>query len=267
VAIDQTPSSSTSDQIPKAAIDNEFPTYRAISSLAVFSLIFGLLSVFSFASLWFLLLMAGSTITGWLAIRRIRRVPEILTGRSLAVVGIGVGLLFGLSAITHEVVQEILTSMDARNFANHYMEILKEKPISLALWYEQNIEYRTQNSPDKIVEEIKKAAKSPSGGDNYLTKSTPYVQIKERLKSPGQELHYSKIESKLILGLTTYANVLLEVDGPVTKEFPKKEYALIQLTKQPGAGKYDWVVKEFKFPYTPSSATVEVPHEDDGHGH
>jgi hypothetical protein len=266
VAIDQTPSPSSSDPMPSAAIENEFPTYRAISSLAVFSLILGLLSVFAFANLWFLLLTAGSVLCGWLAIRKIRRLPEILTGSSIASVGIGVGLLFGGSALTHQVVEDVMTTMDAKSFANHLIEVIKKEPADVILWYQENPEYRKKNTPEKVAESVK-TSKNPTQVDPYGAKVKPILMIQERLKSPGQDLHYSKVESKLIIGLTIYANVLLEMDGPVTKEYPNHDYALIQMIKNPGAGKFDWVIKDFTYPYTPSSTVVEIPHEDDGHGH
>ncbi len=267
MALDQTPSPAATESLAPPAIDNEFPTYRAISSLAVFSLVFGLASVFSFASLWFLLLAGAAVVSGWMALRKISRFPEILTGASYARVGIGVALLFGLSSITNYVAEEILTTVDAQRFAQHYIEIIKDQPVGLALWYEQGLEYRKVKTPDDVVEEIKKS-KNPGTEDPYGQKTAGFVAIKNRLKSSGQELRFSKIESKIVHGITIYANALIEVDGPVTATYPKKQYGLIMMSKAPGVGKYDWVVQDFKFPYTPESVGVEVPHaDDDGHGH
>jgi hypothetical protein len=67
--------------------------------------------------------------------------------------------------------------------------------------------------------------------------------------------------------LTTYANALIELDGPGSTEFPEKEqFALFLLVK--GGDGDDWVVKEVKFPYTPASvAAIVEKKEDDGHGH
>ena len=44
----------------------------------------------------------ASTFTGILALRKIRQLPEVLTGTTLARVGIGLGLLFGLTAFADE---------------------------------------------------------------------------------------------------------------------------------------------------------------------
>jgi hypothetical protein len=267
VAIDQTSSRSTSDPIPSAAIENEFPTYRAISSLAVFSLVLGLLSVFAFANPWFLLLTAASVGCGLQALRKIRRLPEILTGASIARVGIGAAVVFGGSALTHEVVEDVRTTMDAKAFVNHLIGVIKNEPADVILWYQENVDFRKKSTPEIVAESVKNT-KNPAAVDPYGTKIKPILMIKERLKTPGQDLHYSKVESKLIIGLTIYAYVLIEVDGPVTTQYPKPEYGLIQMVKNPGAGKFDWVVKEVKYPYTPSSTVVEAPHsDDDGHGH
>ncbi len=272
MAIDQTPSTpAEAESATSPAIENEFPTYRAISSLAIFSLLLGLASVFSFASLWFLFFTAGSTISGWLAIRKIRKFPEILTGSSFAGAGIGIGLLFGLSAVTHEVVQDVITTMDAKRFANYYVDLLKDKnqPVYVPLWYEQPIEYRRspENTPEKAAEAVKKQ-RSPMMSDVYTAKTAGFNQIRQRLKSEKQELRYTRVEKKYIDGLTVYANVLIEVDGPATPDYPSKTYALIQMTKEPGAGPNEWVVQDFKYPYTPQSAAIAVEHKsDDGHGH
>jgi hypothetical protein len=267
VAIDQTPTPLTSppDSAAIPAIENEFPTYRAISSLAVFSLVFGLGSVFCYASLWFLLLSAGSVILGIMSIRKIRQLPEVLTGAGIAGFGIGVGLLFGLTALSHMVAQDFSINMDAGEFAKRYVDIIKEKPVSLALWYQQSPEYRKQNNPDQLVEELKKRPTQMSG-DSYQSNAAPIVAIKERLDGgKGGEMSYSQIESKAIDGLTTYANALIKLDLKGTKEHPEKEaYALFRMVK----GADDWIVKEVNFPYTPRSAVATVEKkDDDGHGH
>jgi hypothetical protein len=267
VAIDQTPSPSTLPPDSKAipAIDNEFPTYRAISSTAVLSLVFALGSVFSYASLWFLLLSAGAVVLGLMSIRKIRQLPEVLTGAGLARVGIGIGLLFGLTAVTRVVTEDVTVNIDASKFAKFYLGVVRDKPVSMALWYQQSPAYRKEKKPDELVEELKKN-RSPQAGDAYQASAEPILAIKGRLDGgKGGEISYSHIESKAIDGLTTYANALIKLDLKGTKEHPETEaYALFQMVK----GTEDWVVKEVRFPYTPKSA-IAVPEkkDDDGHGH
>ena len=266
MAIDQPPSTASPDPAAKPAIENEFPAYRAISSTAVLSLLFGLASVFCYTDLWFLAFVAAAIILGLVSIRKIRRLPDVLTGTAFARVGIGVALLFGLTAVTRVVSQELLVNVDAGAFAKRYVGVLKDEPVNVALWYQQSPAYRKTKHPDEIAQELKKA-KNPTGADTYLEKSSAIQKIKDRLKGQGEEIHYSKIESKAIDGLTTYANALIELDGPGSKEFPEKEqFVLVEMVK--GGDGDDWVVKDVKFPYTPASvAATVVKKVDDGHGH
>ena len=159
MAIDQTPSPSASPPESSAipAIDNEFPTYRAISSMAVLSLIFGLASVFCYAHLVFLLLSAGAVILGWVALRKIRQFPDVLTGAGLARVGIGIGLLFGLTSLTRVLTEEFTIKLDAGQFAKFYIGVIKDEDESIALWYQQSPAYRKEKKePQLMVEEMKK---------------------------------------------------------------------------------------------------------------
>jgi hypothetical protein len=266
VAIDQTSSTSSPDSVPMPAIENEFPTYRAISSMAILSLVLGIASVFCFASLWFLTLVAGSVLVGMVAIRKIRQLPEVLTGAAYARVGIGLGLLFGLCAVTQVVSQEVMINLDAGRFARFYIKVIKDEPVSMALWFQQRPEYRKTKSPDEIAEELRKT-KNPMSPDLFGEKTLAFMQIKDRLRQQGEEIRYVKIESKAVDGLTVHAFALFELAGPGSKEYPEKQFGLVQMLKGPGAGPDDWTVQEVRFPYTPASAVATVQKADDGHGH
>lgn len=268
MAIDPNPSPPSPAPTAAVAIDNEFPSYRAISPGAVLSLVLGLGSVFCFTSLWFLLVVAASIAIGLLAIRKIRRLPEVLTGANFARVGIAVSLFFGLSAATHALTSDLLVKLDAGKFARQYIEILKAQPTNVALFYEQPADYRKNKKPDEVAEEFKKN-KNPATANMYDEKVALIARIKERLKGQGEQVRYGGIESLAVDGLTLYANALIEFDGPGGKENPEKEqFALVELVKVSSAGPNDWMVKEVHFPYTPASkvATVQKGH-DDGHGH
>jgi hypothetical protein len=167
--------------------------------------------------------------------------------------------------VTQVVTQNVSINMEAGKFAQFYMGVIKEKPVSLALWYQQSAAYRKEKNPDQLVEELKKS-RSQSSGDAYQSNSAPILAIKERLDGgKGGEMTYSHIETKVIDGLTVYANALIKLDLKGTKEHPEKEaYALFRLVK----GMDEWVVKEVNFPYTPKSAVATVEKkDDDGHGH
>ena len=268
MAIDQTVTPSLPDPSASPAIENEFPAYRAISKSAVLSLLFGLASVFCYADLWFLFLVAGSIILGLVSLKKIRELPEVITGASLARVGMGISLLFGLTSVTRVLSQDALINYDAGQFGRFFVGVLKDEPVSIALWYGQPLTYRKVKNPDDLVEELKNN-KSPTAPDAYAEKSEPIVRIKERLKIPGEQISYDTIETRAVDGLTTYANALIKLEGPGSKDFPEKEqYLLLQLVKGPEGGKRDWVVQEIIYPYTPKSAVATVKKkDDDGHGH
>ena len=88
-------------------IENELPTYRAVSSLAVFSLLLGIGSVFTFADTRMAVLGVGALVAGLIALRKIKHYPDILTGARLARIGIALGLIFVLSATTFDYVQTL----------------------------------------------------------------------------------------------------------------------------------------------------------------
>ena len=268
MAIDQKSPESATGADPEPIIENEFPSYRAISASAVTSLVLALASVFCFADLWFLLVVAASVAAGFYAIRQIRRYPEVLTGTNFARVGIGVSLAFGLAAVAQKVTEEVVITLNAKEFANNYIQVIKEKPLNESLWWQQSVEYRQKKTPDEVADDVKKS-KSPMSTDPYLEKTITVQKMKDRLRGPGETIHYSRIETKVVDGLTIYANALIDLDGPGSDKFPKEEFALLQMIKRPGAGRMEWVVQDVKYPYTPASAvaTIEKKADDDGHGH
>ncbi len=268
MAIDTKPTLGSTSDLDKPVIENEIPAYRAISARAVASLILGLGSVFCFTSLWFLLLVAGSVLFGWAAIRAIQRLPEIITGTGLARTGMGLGLVFGVSATTQIIAQDLLLTYEASQFAKMYVGVLKNESIALAAWYRQAPDVRKERTPEMLIEELRKAPKNPSSGDLYATETAEISAIKQRLKAPNQEIHFSKIETKLVDGLTQYANALIDLDGPATAEYPDKEqFALLDMMKTPGSGPNDWRIRSIRYPYKPASSGLQTEKKDDGHGH
>lgn len=243
-------------------IENEIPAYRAISARAVTSMVLGLASVFCFTSLWFLLVTAASVWFGWAALRAIKRMPDVLTGANLAKTGIGLGLVFGLSAVTRTVVENAMITYDAGQFAKKYVEVLKTGTPGEAVWYKQSPEFREEKTVEQAEAELKKT-KNPTIPDVYAQETGPIVAIQELLKQPKSEIHYSAIESSLVDGLTHYANALIDIDTPEGEKF-----ALLELVKTP-TGKFgDWRIREIIYPYRKASAQAQSDKKpDDGHGH
>lgn len=96
----------------------EYGRYRAICPLATASLVFGILAAFTVWWHWYLgLIPAAGILLGFLALRRIERFPEELTGRGLAWAGLILSLTFGVSGYT------VLGIVKAREFPAGYREV------------------------------------------------------------------------------------------------------------------------------------------------
>ncbi len=95
MATDQKTSTLNIDaESPDSPIENELPTYRAISNRAIFSLVFGAMAIFCFAHPIFYVAAVLAVVLGVLAHRAIREYPDMLTGHGLANAGIALGLDF-----------------------------------------------------------------------------------------------------------------------------------------------------------------------------
>ena len=54
--------------------------------------------------------------------------------------------------MTHVVASDVLINIDASRFARKYVEVIKDQPVSAALWYQQPPDYRKTKKPDEIAE-------------------------------------------------------------------------------------------------------------------
>jgi len=91
--------------------------YRAISRMAVASLVFGVLSVLTVWHWALGLIPAVGILLGWMALRRIAKVPEELSGRGLAWAGLILSMVFGLLGSV------VLAIAKAREFPAGYHEL------------------------------------------------------------------------------------------------------------------------------------------------
>ena len=80
--------------------------YRALSGLAVTSLVAGVLSPAALGSIMFVVIPATAVVTGLAALRQISR-GDTLTGRTMAKWGLNLGLAFLLVAIGYEVLRYV----------------------------------------------------------------------------------------------------------------------------------------------------------------
>lgn len=264
MALDQnlTPAPGTSGS---SAIENEIASYRAVNPQAVVSLILGILSLLSFTNPYFLVIAVAAVLLGVYANRRIRRDPEIWTGRGMAQAGIALGITFGLASVTQTQVQSFLRTQSATRFAKYYTGLLKAGKKEEAVWYTVNPTYREGKSASEVYGEV--AGRS----DPRMVESqaTTIRKIQDRLTSgPGEDIHFVKLEGHGVDGLSTYAFALLELHGPGTKQYPEKEeFALLVLKAVNKGGKAEWWLESTQYPYVPSSYLPAAKAVDDGHGH
>jgi hypothetical protein len=255
-----------------SVIENELPAYRAISKLAVFSVIFGFLALFGFAHWFFYLFAILAVVAGAAANANIKRYPDMLTGKGLASAGIAMGVIFGLAAATITTVQSYVRIREAEKFARQLAGILKAPASGDAFWWSMYPDMRKDKTPDQLQHEVDAA----KGKEQMVHEQRfgPLKKLRRRLAAaPGEEIHFVKIESAGIdegrgLELGIYALAVFEMDGPGSKEFPEKQQLAAAFMKaRTGGPHYEWWVENYIFPYQESSFVPAQKPVDDGHGH
>jgi hypothetical protein len=257
--------------LPSSAIENEIPSYRAISQYAIFSVLFGILASFSFASLFFLVFSVLAVILGILAHLGIKQYPEILTGRRLANVGIALGLIFGLVVSTYTGVQSFVLTREAERFGQVYAKVLSEGNMGDAMWYGLYPDNRKNKTPAQALQEYEQAkTKERMFMDQKLA---PLQGLKKRMAATsGTHLHFVDIEQQGVdesgAQVVYFATALYEVEGAHGTESPDaKQYALAIFKGFPKGRHYDWWVDDVKFPYQRKTFEAPAKPVDDGHGH
>jgi len=263
-------SPSPTGTLPVSAIENEIPTYRAISPMAVVALICGIVALLSFAHPAFLLSALAAIVLGIQADRKIRRLSDILTGRELAQAGIALGLVFGLASITTTAVQDWILAREAAKFARIYEKVLSTGSMEEAMWFTQAPRVRTGRTPQDLYAEMRKAMGNSPTMDQTGDKIT---KIKSEIADEGAKLEFSKIEQHGKENLGVYAAALYEMHHPKGKGAHEgeahdgEEFALVVLKGAVVNRKYEWWVEAIAFPYQPASFKPTVAPVDDGHGH
>ncbi|MFO0953883.1 MAG: DUF4190 domain-containing protein [Isosphaeraceae bacterium] len=247
-------------------IENEIPTYRAISPGAVAALICGLMAVLSYAHWFFLVFSALAVVFGFLADRKIQRYPDMLTGRGLAQAGVALGLVFGLTSVTIATVQSFLIRRDAANFAQAFESVLTKGSYDDVIFYNQPPTARKNSSSEKFAKDLKAKLTENRMIEMQLA---PFRDLKTAVDSPGAECHYAKIESSADDGRYRYAAALYEVHAPSRPNPQEKEAFALAVLKgmKTESGAYEWWVEDVKFPYKPSTFVRAEKAPDDGHGH
>jgi hypothetical protein len=247
-----------------SAIENELPSYRAVSALAVTSMVFGALTIFSFADIWFLGFGVLAIVLGVLAQRKIRRFPDLLTGKGMAQVGIALGLVFSVSAATISETQSLKIRQSAMNFSRQYTRILNSSNLAQATWYRLPYASRKVQTAEEFLSEItKQSARDPMMGETY---TGPIKAIQRRVQEQGWSIRLLELERYGYDRLTPFAFACLELTPPAGSKGNATEHALLELRSDEHARALNWHVQEMVYPYTPKSHQLKVK-IDDGHNH
>jgi hypothetical protein len=255
-------------------IENEIPTYRAISARATLSVVFGLLSVFSFAHPFFYVFSILAIGFGIWAHQTIRRFPDMLTGQGLANAGIGLGLVFGLACGTFSTVQYVVRSRQARLFAEQYAQVLKSADLGQMLWYNAHPDLRKGKTSAQVLEELESRPREKRMMEENVGALSLLMNLQKRMASTkGQDAHFVQLEAVGDdvghgIEVQIYALALYQIDGPASKAFPsERQYALAIMKARPKGREYEWWVDSLVFPYTPKTYTPPEAPVGDGHDH
>lgn len=266
-----------------SAVENEIPTYRAISPLAIGSLFFGLLSILCFASLGFLIAAALAVLLGTLAARKIKLQPDILTGRGYAQLGIALGLICGLSATTYTVTQDFLLRRQAVKFMQgELIPTIADGDLNGVLWYKAPPDRRRSMTP----EQVRKAMDNPNAtGTAYIEAQTSgAVRLIQDLKKwTGAVVEFGGIESIGREDTKPVAVALVRIRWPESHEAAsgddhdhaapgtesRGDFAAFTLKSQQqnNSRSLSWWFDECYYPYAPESYQPKAKAVDDGHGH
>ena len=106
--------------------EGEIIEYRALSGLAVTSLVLGLLSVLALFGTLLLVIPLLGIVAAILAMRAIKSNPTQLTGRGLAMVGVALSVLFGAASPARTISRNLWLESRAQEFADLLFQYLAE---------------------------------------------------------------------------------------------------------------------------------------------
>lgn len=276
-------SSPSGSSHPGSPIENEIPTYRAVSPTAVASLGLGVLSALSFTSLFWTSTAVLAVVFGVVSLRSLKRFPDVLTGRSFAQAGIAMGLVFGVTSVAYVVVSLVILYSDARTFARQFNETLVEtqmrKPLETSdvVWYMIPSSMRRGITPEDAKAQL----------SSMMKNSEKVAHIDGSLRAmighaKDDPIEFVSVESAEFIDLNAYASVLFRVGSPAKAEHEHKEgethdperekgigYALVLFKGTgPRNSPNRWHVDDIRYPYEPNSYVAPIaPPPDDGHGH
>lgn len=123
-------SSSTKDELLR--VEDESGRYQRISGLAVFGLLVGALSALALEHLAFLFVPMIAIAINWRALGKIRDLAPHLSGRRLALAGLAMSLIFGISGLLIPAVQFRADRYQALQVARGWFEALRDNRPDVA---------------------------------------------------------------------------------------------------------------------------------------
>ncbi|MDG2385341.1 MAG: DUF4190 domain-containing protein [Pirellulaceae bacterium] len=111
---------------------NQLEQYRSVSGVAICALLLGMVSIVSLThpAAWLLPLIAVAC--GAIALIRISRQPDTLSGRRLALVGISLGLFFGGWAVAQFTADRWVVSRQALKFTEQWLDAVAAGELEAA---------------------------------------------------------------------------------------------------------------------------------------
>lgn len=270
MAIEQETSPATTElSAIRPVIENEIPTYRAVSTRAIFALLCGFMAIFSFAHPFFYLFAILAVFLGVTADRAIQRHPDMLTGQTLARAGVLLGLVFGLSIATFTNIQSFLIRRQASAFATRYAESLKSAPLADLYWLGLPPAARAQMTAQENWTRLQSSEKQELAMSEM--KNAPLKALTTRLKSSAdQKISFLRIENQTEdSDMLPVALAVFEIDGPAAESHESHEFALAVMKGMipEGSKAYEWWIEDLRYPYMPSTYVIPDKPVDDGHGH
>jgi len=204
VAIDSLPPVPAVDRGHDSAIDNEVLAYRALSPLAIVSVIFGCASIFTFTHPGFAVLGVLAVGLGLLALRQIRKRPNVLTGTKLANTGIGTALFFTLMAATISGVQGWIYQHEAGKFARAYVDAIKKGGLNDLIYFQIAPSSRGTKTPQQLVDEIRAMSRH---SDEFTSINHGLINLIRRTNAAGPPtVEFVRIEGSALEGIMRYAS-------------------------------------------------------------
>jgi hypothetical protein len=229
-------------------IDNEVAAYRALSKMAIISVILGLASIFTFTTDYLAVLGLAGLVAGIISITTIKRHPDIYTGEKLANLGIALSILFTLCPLTIHVVQSLMNHREGRKFAEFYVATAEKGTIEELIYLQSPPSSRVDKTPTEIAKEMRQT--SDRKMSEFEMMNGGLIAFKKRV--PGNtpvKLELVRIQGEQVVGLTYHAAALIKINGGANEEHPKDpDYAFAVFQCNLDSPKREWTVSRLDYP-------------------